>query len=146
MNKGKRRLMTDDIATFQRLNPFPAPNAFTPRMGFVHKAENACVVSKSERTSLYEESVWKGQQTPAFHTKNYKQIETRIKAPSYKKRIKPDSDVACFLKVADPATKLISPATYNALDSFKSTQTKNLKFVLRSRKKDSIDMAMQRSK
>jgi hypothetical protein len=30
MPKGKRRLMTDEIATFQRLNPFPAPNAFKP--------------------------------------------------------------------------------------------------------------------
>lgn len=30
MAKGKRKLMTDDIANFQRLNPFPAPNHFKP--------------------------------------------------------------------------------------------------------------------
>lgn len=30
MPKGKRRLMTDEIDNFQRLNPFPAPNAFKP--------------------------------------------------------------------------------------------------------------------
>ena len=48
-------------------------------------------------------------------------VETRYGAPTYKPRIKADSDVACFLKVAVPSTKNISPATYNAMDSFRTT-------------------------
>lgn len=61
--------------------------------------------------------------TPLFYKPVYKYVEARLQGPAYKTRIKPDSDVACFLKVADPATKLISPVTYKALDSFRSTQT-----------------------
>ena len=57
MAKGKRKLMTDDIANFQRLNPFPAPNAFLPDFTKIKKNLSGTSYKTSDkRASLSEES------------------------------------------------------------------------------------------
>lgn len=147
MRKGKRLLMTDDIASFVKRNPVPAPNAFTPRPKVVQKnISGTSYNQKDKRVSLYEESVWRSQQAPgSYHYKNHVHVDKKVVSPAYKKAIKPDYDVACFLKVKDPATKLISPVTYNNLASFKQTQVKTLRFGFRPRQKDSIDMSVKRA-
>jgi hypothetical protein len=86
----------------------------------------ACINYKNARYCFTDDAVFRGLETPPHYSKKYTIVETRYGAPAYKPRIKADSDVACFLKVADPATKSISPATYNAMNSFRTTQTKNI--------------------
>jgi hypothetical protein len=84
--------------------------------------------------------------SPSHYSTNFKLVESRIKAPAYKNRVKEGSDVACFLKVADRATQNISPVSYNPLDSFNKTQTKNYNFKLGARRRDYIDVAIKKSK
>jgi len=126
MRKGKRLLLQDDINLALRLNPSPSPHAHTPKFNFVKKNQGgASYNSKDLRTGNFEESVWHSQQTPtAKYAVQWNSQERKITSPAYKKAIRPGYDVACFLQVKDPPTKLISPATYNGLDAYRSTQTK----------------------
>lgn len=63
--------MTDDIATFQRLNPFPAPNAFTPNHKAVLRDDKACMNLKSARNSYLGDIEYKALTTPTHYQKNF---------------------------------------------------------------------------
>lgn len=116
-------MLGDDIANFQRLNPSPAPNAFNPKHSFILSNRKVCYTLKGDRVSYLSDVEHKALSTPTSYKMNHRLVEARVTAPSYKKRIKEGSDVACFLKVADSATKKISPAQYNVIEAFRKTQT-----------------------
>jgi hypothetical protein len=83
----------------------------------------------------------------AYHTKNYNQVDKKVPSRCYRKPVKDGYDVASFLRVKDRATGLISPVTYNQLDSFKKTQVQTAaKISLRARQKGStLDIAVKRA-
>lgn len=104
------------------------------------------MVLNAPKNQYLGDVVHRALHTPTHYLKNHSQTETRVQGPAYKKRFKADSDVACFLKVADPATKDISPATYNTMVSYKQTQVQCLQFNFKGRRRDHIDMVVAKSK
>lgn len=96
----------------------------------------------SPKNQYLGNTIHHGMTTPCSYKKTHTLTEARVMGPAYKKRFKADSDVACFLKVADPATKDVSPTTYNSMSSYKNTQVKSLQFNFKGRQKGHIDVAI----
>jgi hypothetical protein len=138
-------MLFDEVVQFQKKHNYPAPNAFKPNHNLLLRNSNSSYTHKAERVSYISDVEFKAMHTPTAYTKNYRLVESRIRAPTYTKRVKPGSDVACFLKVADPATKLISPGQYEALESFKRTQVLNLTPQMKGRFKGMMELAAKKA-
>lgn len=146
MCKEQRKFTADDIANKQKRNPSPAPNSFRANYAPVLKEEKACLSLKADRVSYLADVEFKSRQMPAYHTKNYAGVDKKNSAAiQLKPRIKEGSDVASFLKVRDSATRHISPTQYKAIESFRKTQVKNLKFGMSPRRDNYIDSAIKKS-
>jgi hypothetical protein len=138
-------MLYDEVIQFQKKHNYPAPNAFKPNQSLVLRNNSSCYTYKGERVSYISDVEFKAMHTPTAYNKNYQLVESRIRAPTYTRRIKQGSDVACFLKVADPATKLISPGQYEVLESFKRTQVVNLTPQMKGRFKGMMELAAKQA-
>jgi hypothetical protein len=107
---------------------------------------NTNYVKKDARVSPLDAAIYSSMQTPGSkYNLNWSSQERKISSPSYRKAVKPGYDESCWLKQKDPATKLLSPMTYKAMDSYNMTQLRrSAQFSLTSRRKgDHIETAIR---
>lgn len=123
--KAPRTSVWDEIAKCFKKNP--APGAHKPSFNLVHRNHSACLSYKSDRVAFCADAQWRGENMPEFHSKKHELTERRCAAPVYKPPSSKDKEGPAFLRESR-ATKLISPVTYNAQDSFNKTQTHRVKF------------------
>ena len=98
------------------------------------KKDLAFINQKGARRSFLDEAEYRGSSSPSHYNKSFTYVDAKIKTPAYKQKIKPDYDVATFLK-NNVATKNVSPTIYNTLDSFNKTQSTSFKFKMLGRDK-----------
>ena len=67
LNKAERRTLADEIATFEKKNPIPAPNAFNPSHSMVFKKNSACMNFKGEKVSYLSDAQWRGANSAEYH-------------------------------------------------------------------------------
>ena len=144
LDKGPRNTLADDIANYNKKNSFPAPVAYSPNHSLVIPNDQACLKFKAERGSYLGEAMYKGSISPNYRISEHKLVEPRVRVHSYMKRNKPSTGPD-FLK-STVASKLISPVTYHATESFNKTQTYKVKFFPgKTRGKTMVDDAVKRA-
>jgi hypothetical protein len=62
LDKGPRKTLADDIASYNKKNGYPAPNAHKPSHSLVHTNLSACLDFKGERIGQLDEAMFKGKQ------------------------------------------------------------------------------------
>lgn len=144
LEKSKRRTIMDEVIAMQRVSPCPAPNAYKANFAVVQKKVESCLKQSSPQRALLDEPLYRGETSPQYYTSQYSQVDKKITIPVYGKKVKPDYDVATFLKTTLP-TKKVSPCTYNALDSFKTTVKSPKRFNFKARPTTEFEMIRRRS-
>lgn len=146
MDKEPRRTPAMQVAATARKNNFPNPHTYKPDEKHTRKNHKACLSFKGDRTNFISDAQFRGAMSPQYHRKNHELTESRVMTPKYKAPGKADLAGPAFLRQT-VASKLISPVTYKATESYKSTQLNKPRFYSNKQKGGSlIDQAVKKSK
>jgi hypothetical protein len=94
LDKGPRNTLADEIALYNKKNPFPAPVAYSPNHSLVIPNEYACLKFKAERGSYLGDAMYKGSISPNYRIADHKLVEARVSVHAYMKRNKPSTGPA----------------------------------------------------
>lgn len=114
LDKGRRNTLPDEIEAYNKKYNFPSPAAYSPKHKLTLTDDVANLKFKGERGSYLGDSFYKGSISPAYRIPEHKIVEPRVKTHAYKPRIQKSDGLPEFLK-STVASKMISPATYNAM-------------------------------
>ncbi len=118
--KSPRVTVAVEIEKQAKKKNFPEPTTYSPQMKLVQAHRTGCFSFKADRSGYIDECKLKGAISPPFAEKNYIQVDPNMKYPRIHKPV-----------AAKPVSKTnLSPASYNADESFKSTQEKKPRFYI----------------
>jgi len=117
--QNERKTIAADIERQSKRDNYPAANKYDAKYETVHRKNSSCLNFKGERVSFVNDAEHKATTGPDYH-KNINFEMTRKRAPSAKYHPISETEKKkgpAFLR-GETAAKLISPVTYNQLESF----------------------------
>lgn len=146
MERDVRRTQPVEIERWSKKNKRPTPQQYNPKFDLVEHKDSACLSFKGELVSFASDAMWRGLTSPQYHLKKHTLTEKRVSARAYRPPGRHELGGPSFLRCQTGA-KLVSPATYTSMDSWKQTQLKRPSFFMaKGRGGSLVDQAEKKSK
>ena len=132
MCKDMRHTIATDAQRFAKKTKGPDQGTYKPDFKLTEPRKLGCFKFKGslDDTSFLAEPIFKGATQGKTYSPNFSLIEPRIKGRKLSKPINMKLDTTPQFLREKSATEKISPTSYNALDSFRRTQTDRLRFFM----------------